>query len=171
MTLNSSTVFSDAIEVCSSTPAGASAPPREIQFSDPVIETSDVIAFFLELATNGKLTKWTNDFKSCETLCRAVAFMRKYDCEFLLSVLKLHARTELMMLKIAPLYVFMVAAAMDDVELSTMAFGYRYYLLPGADPVATHGIPGIGDPDALAAVLTLAPTSVATCLWPFELWT
>lgn len=166
-----SPVLSDAIDVCSVAPAGAPCPKPEIHFADLVIETSAVIAIFLELVAKGQFAMWTNDFASCHAMCHAIAFMRKYECEVPLSILRLWAVNELLLRKIAPLYVFMVAAAMDDVDLSIMVFENRYVPVLGQDSVTSHGVPGIQDMKLLEAVLSLTPRGGEDAVWPFGLWT
>lgn len=116
---DTSAVMRDTIHSCSGT-------PKEVSLSDPKIECATVIERFLEISAKGKLLNWTNDFKMCETLCDTVAFMRKYDCERPLAILRMHVLNQLLLKQLAPLYFFMVAAAMDDVELSILAFRHRY---------------------------------------------
>lgn len=160
----------DAIQSCSD-------PSKEVTFSDDKIETSGVVGLFLELIATGKLSKWRNDFAGCEALCDAVTFMRKYDCERPLQVLRVHVLNQLLMQQLAPLYAFMVAAAMDDVELSVLAFQNRYGA-HGDLPAGPDLLPGVVE-DGLRSALGVTLTHAFVSLnarggpdgtWPHQLW-
>lgn len=81
------------------------------------------------------------------------------------------ATNMLLLRSIAPLYIFMVAAAMDDIESSILAFENRY--LPSFDNncAKSRGIHGIHNHILLGAVLSLTPRGGEDAAWPFGLWT
>lgn len=170
---NASGVLNDAVETCSSHPPGASA-KREIRFTDPELESSEVLPLVLDLILKGKHAAWAGNYAACRALCRAVAFMQKYECAASLAILRIHATNVLLLGQMAPLYVFLLAAALDDAALSVLAFRHRstYRGSAGALPdVARHGLPGVEDPGTLQSLLSLAPVPESRhSMWPFALW-
>lgn len=170
---DSSNVLNDTIEAGSAPSFQPQAFEREIRFTDSIIESSDVIELFLGFLTHGKLSSGTDSYKKCEVLCHTVRFMRKYDCENLLSFLKVTLKYELRCTRLAPFFHFMLAAAMDDVQWSIAAFqqAYRYNFSGKTDEVNVgREIPGVTDDEMATALLNLRPDSRADGTWPYELW-
>lgn len=164
-------MLNDAVEACAATPAASGNFKREICFTDPLIETSDVLERFLHFMMKGELAKWDDTFKECEALCRTVAFMRKYECEFILSFFKRYLRDRHKSKTFAPFYIFMLAAALDDVELSIAAFrranGPATIKWPAYK--RDHGIPGVNDSTTPTDILNLRPDN-GDNIWPYDLW-
>lgn len=168
-------MLNDAVEACSSNPSGTS-PRREIRFTDSQLESSEVLSRFLTFMMRGRLPSWSDTFAECAALCRTIGFMRKYDCEFVLSFLRIYVLELFRADEMAPLFLFMVAAAMDDVDISIRAFGKRElvrdrlssrrFKLEGS---ADSGIPGAADPKMAAALLELSLQDGGDDTWPFEL--
>lgn len=123
----------------------------------------------------GKLSKGINSFEECEALCRTIAFMRKYDCVLPLSFLKIYVREKLRAGGIWPFFVFMIAAAMDDIELSVLAFKvsersesiHKVYMIQLGHELA---LPGVTDEKMARALLALSLDQGGDSSWPVELW-
>lgn len=138
---------------------------------DPKIERATVIELFLELSAEGKLLQWKNHFKMCEALCDTVAFMRKYDCERPLQILRMHVLNRLLLKQFAPLYVFMVAAVMDDIELSAFAFRHRFDasdIMPAGTVILPEMSGGVPPLDLVSLNARGGLDSDST--WPYQLW-
>lgn len=160
-------MFQDTIKSCTST-------TKEVSLPDPKIERATVLEHFLEISAKGRLMLWKNDFQMCESLCDTVAFMRKYDCERPLQILRMHVLNHLLLKQFAPLYVFMVAAAMDDVELSILAFRHRYDedRMPAGSVILPEMSGGARpfDFDSLNARGGTGANSDPDSTWPYQLW-
>lgn len=174
-----SSVLNDAFEACTAAPSAKGTFKREICFTDLRIETADVLDRFLQLVMKGGFLKWEGTFRGCEALCRTVAFMRKYDCSAgSLSFLTLYVKDKYRKGLFAPFFLFMFAAAMDDVELSIQAFRFshpsseytRYGRIREAHYSPNKGIPGVKDDKAASALLRLVPDDGRESIWPYQLW-
>lgn len=55
-----------------------------------------------------------NTFKECELMCDTITFLRKYDCAGLMQLIKTECTNRLLLEHIPPLYVFMMAATMNE---------------------------------------------------------
>ncbi|EJT48220.1 hypothetical protein A1Q1_02786 [Trichosporon asahii var. asahii CBS 2479] len=173
-----SSVLNDAFEACTAAPSATGNFKREICFTDLRIETADVLDRFLQLVMKGRFLKWEDTFRECEALCRTVAFMRKYDCgPGSLSFLTLCVKDKHRNALFAPFFLFMFAAAMDDVELSIQAFSLnqpssqtnRYGRIREANYTTNKGIPGVKDDKEAVALLRLVPDG-GESIWPYQLW-
>lgn len=136
-----------------------------MRFSDAQLESSAVVVLFLSLLRDGELT-WPDDggFDTAEAYCDLVAFMRKYDAERLLKTLRLQVLNDLLLHYMPPFYTLMIAAAMDDVELSILAFKHRHtYAL-------SQGCGWPIEPEFISAeLMSLAPAPSPTGgTWPAE---
>lgn len=83
-----------------------------MQLCDPVVETTNVVNRFLDLAVNGKISVATSGkVEFCKEVAPLVEFLRKYDCtrlmpQFELCLLKLLDQTT-----VQPMQVFAIASA------------------------------------------------------------
>lgn len=170
-----SAVLNDAVEASSVSPSTSVPFTREIRFAGPFIETSAVLERFLLFVMKGALPKWEDTFTECETMCRVVSFMRKDDCEVSLSFLKLDIKEKYRTGRIVPFFLFMLAAAMDDVDRSILAFRssgiyYGVHRNHMREYSTNKGIPGMKDYKAAVALLSLSLDDGGDGIWPYELW-
>lgn len=129
-----------------------------------------MLALALDMAMRGKMSLPT-DFPGGQVYCRTVAFLRKYECKGSLSFLKMHAINQLLLHKTTPFCVFILAAAMDDVELSIQCFKKRRSDVYDESDVTRHKIPGVSSVPLLQDLLGLWPTSaLEDGSLPHELW-
>lgn len=162
-------MLNDAIEACAAKPAATDGFKREICFTDPVIDASDVLERFLHFMMKGEGATWDDKFNDCEALCRTVSFMKKYEREFTLSFFKRYVRGKHQGKEMAPFHVFMLATAMDDVELSIAAFRNVNSFKPAY--CRRTDIPGVTSGHMAAALLNLTLAYGGDSAWPFELST
>lgn len=179
MTADGSDVLNDMIESCLPSSADSASVRNEIRFTDCDIESSEVLVVALEIimrfGTSLRLGD-LNDYRGCQCICRAVAFLQKYKCEASLSFFGIYALNQYLSVPSRPFYFFMIAAALDDVEFSVLCFKKRWsvsfrYATP--DVVSQHGVPGVNDIEGLEGLLELEPTETGfeSGFLPHELWT
>lgn len=98
-----------------------------LRLTDMEIESSNVLSNFLSLVTSGAL-KWPHNgtYTNAEAFYNLISFLRKYDGERPLKTLREKIVNQLLLENMPPFYVLMSAVAMDDVELSILAFQESY---------------------------------------------
>lgn len=127
---------------------------------DTEIESSKVLGHFLSLVTHGE-SPWptTGTFNTAETFSDLITFLRKYDAERPLKIVRALVVNDLLLRRIPPFYVLMLAVAMDDVELSILAFKHAYAATVQAGEETFIS----------AALLSLSPGSaLEECTWPSQ---
>lgn len=128
--------------------------------TDTHIETAAVLDAYLGLVSRMTVPP-VNTFKECELMCDTITFLRKYDCDGLMQLIKTECTNRLLLERIPPLYVFMMAATMDDVSWCVMALDRAYEVEEKAKDEA---------PYINLALLSLSPTSRTDGgTWPLEL--
>lgn len=170
--VNDSAILNDAVDASLVVPAGDARAEAELRFTDPDIENSEVLKIVLDLIMKGTMTLKSVNYPKCRRMCCAAAFLRKYECEAGLSTMKLVATNQLLLGgSVVPFYIFMLAAATDNVELSILCFKHRCLYEATDKAVAWHAVPGVDQIEFIQDLLGLTPTiSLVDSLWPQALW-
>lgn len=113
-----SEVFSSASETCDDG-------QKRIEFTDTDLERAPVVRVYRQLLRRMTFLAVTS-FEQCVVMCDTVEFLRKYECEGLLRLVKTECMNRLLLKTMPPLYAFMLGAVMDDIELCVAALQYRY---------------------------------------------
>lgn len=172
--LTCSEALDEAISASLAVPAGENPEEHGLRFTDSKIESSEVLSIVLELIVRGKMDFGAMNYPSIVKRCRAAAFLRKYGCEAALETMKLIARHEAITnAETPPFYIFMLAAATDDVELSMGGFALGDPWPTTENVLNQHLIPGIEHNALCSDLLGLWPTlneGSKDLMWTEALW-